>query len=221
MKPLASMILLGGLFGLASVFSVQPAVAQNDRTTTSEGVGRETLKAFVLSARDRLLSINSIVGFNEFRMGMQEEGGDWNYQDTYLVVLTPDGTVFLHGENSSKVDENLIEDEDDNEKKVVQEILTALESEEEVFVEYTWDDPSTGEDVNPRDCYAIKISHPLLLGQEFVLAGGYHVNVLSMGGESKELPELPEVSARDVRDRETLKAFVQGDLVAWIIPKDV
>ena len=137
MKPIVSMILFGGLFGLASVFSVRTAVAQDDRTTASEVVDRETLKAFVLSARDHLLSINSIVGFNEFRMGMQEEGGDWNYKYTYLVVLKPDGSVFLHGEDSSKVDENLIEDEDDNEKKVVQEILTALESEEEVFVEYT------------------------------------------------------------------------------------
>ena len=136
MKPIVSMILFGGLFGLASVFSVRTAVAQDDRTTASEVVDRETLKAFVLSARDHLLSINSIVGFNEFRMGMQEEGGDWNYKYTYLVVLKPDGSVFLHGEDSSKVDENLIEDEDDNEKKVVQEILTALESEEEVFVEY-------------------------------------------------------------------------------------
>ena len=210
MKTIASMILFGGLIGLSSVFSVRPAVAQDNRTTASEVMDRETLKAFVLSARDHLLSINSIVGFNEFRMGMQEEGGDWNYKYTYLVVLKPDGSVFLHGEDSSKVDENLIEDEDDNEKKVVQEILTALESEEEVFVEYTWDDPSTDEDVNPRDCYAIKISHPLLLGREFVLAGGYHVNVSSMGGESEELPELPEVSARDIRDRETLKAFVRG-----------
>lgn len=52
MKPIASMILLGGLFGLASVFSVRTAVAQDDRTTASEVVDRETLKAFVLSARD-------------------------------------------------------------------------------------------------------------------------------------------------------------------------
>ena len=39
MKPIASMILLGGLLGLASVFSVRPAVAQDDRTTASAEAG--------------------------------------------------------------------------------------------------------------------------------------------------------------------------------------
>ncbi len=34
--------------------------------------------------------------------------------------------------------------------------------EEGGFVEYTWDDPSTDEDVNPRVCYAIKGGHPAL-----------------------------------------------------------
>ena len=82
--------------------------------------------------------------------------------------------------------------------------------EEGGFVEYTWDDPSTDEDVNPRVCYAIKGGHPALSNLEFILVGGYHHNVTSTEDETEELPEFPEVSAQDVRDRETLKAFVQG-----------
>ena len=44
----------------------------------------------------------------------------------------------------------------------------------------------------------------------FILVGGYHNNVTAAEDETEELPEFPEISAMDVRDRETLKAFVQG-----------
>ena len=50
----------------------------------------------------------------------------------------------------------MIDEVDDNGKEVVKEILEAADAEEGGFVEYTWDDPSTDEDVNPRVCYAIK-----------------------------------------------------------------
>ncbi len=59
--------------------------------------------------------------------------------------------------------------------------------------------------MNPRDCYAIEDrSSPT---RKFILVGGYHHNATSTEAETDDLPELPEVSARDVRDRETLKAF--------------
>ena len=119
--------------------------------------------------------------------------------------------MYSHGEDPSKDNTNISDAVDDNGKEVVKEILAAADAEEEGgFVEYTWDDPSTDEDVNPRVCYAIKGGHPALPDQEFILVGGYHHNVTSTEDETEELPEFPEVSAQDVRDRETLKAFVQG-----------
>ena len=219
MKFSRSMTLWGTVLSLSGFFGGMPSVLadDDDRTTASEVVDPETnmvdpekLKAFVLSARDHFsrLAISELLMLPDI---LREEGGDWNYKSIYLVVLTPDGDVYLHGEDPSKDTTNVIDEVDDNGEEVVKKILAAADADEEGgFVEYTWDDPSTDEDVNPRVCYAIKGGHPLWPGPEFILVGGYHHNVTSTEAETEDLPELPEVSARDVRDRETLKAFVRG-----------
>ena len=225
MKFSRLMMFSGLVLSLTGFFGVMPSVLADDedRTTAKDVVEaapedtKETLKGFVESARDHFLTLPLRALFTIPDM-LQEEGGDWNYKSMYLVVLYSDGRVFYHGEDPSKDGEDLIEEEDDNGKMVVQEIVNTLirDEQEEVFVEYTWDDPSTDEDMNPRDCYAIKGSHTALPTQVFILVGGYHNNVTATEDETEELPEFPEVSAMDVRDRETLKAFVQG-AGAWAI----
>ncbi|MCY3776239.1 MAG: cache domain-containing protein [Candidatus Aminicenantes bacterium] len=171
-------------------------LAQDEELTTAKDVveaapeeTKETLKKFVESARDHFLTL-PFAALLELGATLREEGGDWNYKSMYLVVLQSDGTAFYHGEDPSKDGENLTGEVDDNGKMVVQEIVTALieNDEEEVFVEYSWDDPSTDEDVNPRYCYAIKGGHPALAGQVFILVGGYHNNVASMAGEPEDIP---------------------------------
>ncbi len=212
MKFSRSMIIWGTVLSLSGFFGVVPiALADDeDRTTAKEVVDRETLKAFVRSAKEHMLSINSLLGYNEFQKEARTEGSDWNYKSMYVVILQPDGKVFFHGEDPSLDGTNRLDIEDDNGEKVVREIIAVAESEEEKgFVEYTWDDPATDEVEGPRDCYAIASGHPLLPTAKFILVGGYHHNVTSTEAETEDLP-VPEVSARDVRDRETLKAFVQG-----------
>ena len=214
-----SMILWVTVLTLSGILGVMPSVLadEDERTTAKDVVDSKTdmeyqdnLKEFVLSASDYFLSLpfSELLSVKDI---LQEEGGDWNYKSMYLVVLYPDGTVYSHGEDPSKDTTDISDAVDDNGKEVVKEILAAADAEEEGgFVEYTWDDPSTDEDVNPRVCYAIKGGHPALPTQEFILVGGYHHNVTSTEDETEALPEFPEVSAQDVRDRETLKAFVQG-----------
>ena len=217
MKFSRSMILWATVL-TCGIFVVMPSLlADDDRTTASQVVDpetnmvdREKLKAFVLSARDYFSGITDFTALIGLPNVLREEGGDWNYGSIYLVVLTPEGVIYAHGEDPSQDNTNVIDAVDDNGKEVVKEILAAANAEDGGFVEYTWDDPSTDEDVNPRVCYAIKSGHPLLPGQEFVLVGGYHHNVTDTGGGTPDLPEFPEVSAGEVRDRETLKAFVQG-----------
>ena len=218
MKFSRSMMLCGMVLGLSGVFGVMPMVlAQDEELTTAREVveaapeeTRETLKKFVESARDHFLGlpISALLTLGDT---LREEGGDWNYQSMYLVVLTDVGAAFIHGEDPSKDGKNLIDEVDDNGKMVVQEIVNTLirDEQEEVFVEYTWDDPSA-DDMNPRVCYALKGGHPALPGRVFILVGGYHNNVTATDDEPGELPEFPEISATDVRDRETLKAFVRG-----------
>ena len=213
MKFSRSLILWGIVLSFSGFFGTMPSALADDtdRITASQVLDRETLKAFVLSAKEHMLSISSVPGYFQFQMDARTEGGDWNYKSIYLVILQPDGTVFFHGEDPSLDKTVQLDAKDDNGEKVVQKILAAAEAEEEGgFVTYTWDDPSTDEVEGPRDCYAIKSGHPLALGQTFILVGGYHHNVTSTEDETEDLPERPEVSAGEVRDRETLKAFVQG-----------
>ena len=216
-----SMILWVTVLTLSGFFGGMPSALADHGvpTTASQVVDQETLKNFVLTAKDHVLSISSIIGYGQFQMEARTEGSDWNHKTIYLVILTPDGTVFFHGEDPSLEQMNQSEAEDDNGKMVVKEILDALKpgmegGEEEKFVEYSWDDPLTDEVEGPRECFAITSGHPLAPGQTFVLVGGLHLHAMSMeddtGDGTDDGPELPEVSASDVRDRETLKAFVQG-----------
>ena len=218
MKFSRSMMAWGLVLSLSGMIGVMsPVLAQDEELTTAKdvveaGYSKESLKKFVESARDhfaglefaRLLTLGDL---------LREEGGDWNYMSMYLVVLTDNGTAFYHGEDPTKDNMSLIDEVDDNGKMVVKELVETLieNDQDEVFVEYTSDDPSTA-DLNPRNCYAIKGGHPALEGQVFILVGGYHNNLTTMddGDEPEDLPEFPEVSAMDVRDRETLKAFVDG-----------
>ena len=219
MKFSRSMMVWGLVLSLSGIFGVMsPVLAQDEELTTAKDVAeaapedmKETLKKFVESARDHFLNLPLSALFTIPDM-LREEGGNWNYKSMYLVILYPDGKVFHHGEDPSKDTTKLIDEVDDNGKMVVKEIVDTLidKDQEEVFVEYTWDDPSTDEDMNPRDCYAIKGSHTALPTQVFIMVGGYHNNVTAAEDETEKLPEFPEISAMDVRDRETLKAFVQG-----------
>ena len=225
-----SMILWVTVLTLSGILGVMPSVLadEDERTTAKDVVDSKTdmeyqdnLKKFVLSASDYFLGLPLSELLATFKDILQEEGGDWNYKSMYLVVLFPDGTVYSHGEDPSKDNKDISDAVDDNGKEVVKEILAVVDADEEGgFVEYTWDDPATDEDMNPRYCYAIKGGHPDYPVQEFILVGGYHHNVTSMADESEDLPELPEVSAMDVRDRETLKAFVQaaGDWALAALP---
>ena len=222
MKLSRSIMLWGLVLGLSGILGAMPPIlAQDQELTTAKDVveaapeeTKDTLKKFVESARDHFLTlpISALLTLGDT---LREEGGDWNYQSMYLVVLTDEGDVFIHGEDMSKDDTNLKAEVDDNGEMVVQVIVDTLirDDQEEVFVEYSWDDPAT-DDTNPRYCYAIKGGHPALPGQVFILVGGYHVNVTTSTEEEEEetedLPEFPEISAMDVRDRETLKAFVEG-----------
>ena len=163
MKFSRSMTLWGTVLSLSGFFGGMPSVLadDDDRTTASEVVDPETnmvdpekLKAFVLSARDHYTSITNFSELFTLLDLLREEGGDWNYKSIYLVVLTPEGVINGHGEDESQDGTNVTDAVDDNGKEVVKEILEVAAAEEGGFVEYTWDDPSTADDVNPRVCYA-------------------------------------------------------------------
>ena len=189
------------------------ALGQGDRTTASEVVDRDSLKAFVLSARDYIASITDINQLAGLAVELREEGGDWKDGNMYFVILLPNGTVWFHGADVKLDGTDVSGVKDDDGVEVVQEILAAGKTEGGDFVEYTWDDPSDPDDTNPKVCYALGYTSELAQ-TDFILVAGYYQDLSAVETDIGELPDPPALNAAHVVDRETLKAFVQG-AVAW------
>ena len=85
------------LWGMTSLFTaVQPAIAQSpQKTTASEVVDAETLKAFVLYAKSQAEAVTDPNGLAPYLHSISVEG-DWKHGNTYLIIMLPDGTVFHH-----------------------------------------------------------------------------------------------------------------------------
>ena len=213
MKRLTAVLILGlvGLF--AAAYS---AIAQSPETTASEVVDRETLQAFVEGAKARTESISDPNDLTPFVISLATEG-DWKHGNTFLVFLYLDGTVSFHAGDPSARGKTLLDMEDDRGNKVVQALIEAANAGGG-FVEYYWDDPAQeGDEDTPKVAYAILSSG--ITGIPVIVIGGYYQDVSQAGLPTLDpsLVPIPEVTAADVVDRETLKAFVQGTIETFTL----
>ena len=216
MKLSRSKMLWATVLTLAALCGTMPsALGQGDRTTASQVdlMNLETLKNFVESARDYISSITDINELAALAIEIREEGGDWRDGNMYLVILTPDGTVWFHGADVELDGTNVSAVTDDDGAEVVQKILAAGQMEGGGFVDYTWDDPSDPDDIPHKVCYALGYTSALAQ-TDFVLVAGYYQDLSAVETDIGGLPDPPPINASHVVDRETLKAFVQG-AVAW------
>ena len=179
-----------------------------------------TLREFVEYAAGRLQGSASFEEamqlINEFR----EVGGDWNDGSTYLVLLTKNGSVYIHAKNRKLEDQDWSNLEDARGKNVGQLFLR----EEGGFVGYH------GEDGDPKVSYAfpfaatsVPLTNPLAPeGQELVLVGGfdYEPPEVSEKASYEQLSDSynlrqfsPTTEARYVDTREELKQFVEESIL--------
>lgn len=201
---------------LAALCGAMPsALGQGDRTTASQVdlMNLETLKKFVESARDYISSITDINQLAALAVELRDEGGDWKDGNMYLVILTPDGTVWFHGADVALDGTDVSDVTDDDGAEVVQKILAAGQMQGGGFVDYTWDDPSDPDDTFHKVCFALGYTSELAQ-TDFILVAGYYQDLSAVETDIGGLPDPPALNAAHVVDRETLKAFVQG-AVAW------
>ena len=183
-------------------------IAVDDRVlpvTAAEVMDRESLMGFVEGAKEHFQGFTSADDAANLISDLRNEG-DFNSGDTFLIIFLPNGAVFLHGGDPSRDGINASELEDDNGVMVVQNLLEAAAAGGD-FVDYTWDDPEEEGDDPARVAYATSVSGNLS-EQVWVLVGGFVQDIPDE--EITDLPDPPEVWARDVVDKKTLKAFVQG-----------
>ncbi len=207
MKRLTAALILG----LAGFFvAAYPAAAQSPETTASEVVDRETLQAFVEDARAWSETFTDPNDFAPYTIALSSEG-DWKHGNTYLILMQADGTVIFHAGDPSANGKHLNDTEDARGNKVVQALIEAANAGGG-FVEYYWDDPAVdGDEDTPKVAYATSYVSGTT-GTPIILIGGYYQNLsqASLPPLDPSIMPIPEVTAADVVDRETLKAFVHG-----------
>ena len=191
-----------------------PAHAQVPKVTAGEVVDKETLKAFVLWAESNFSQVHDLSEGNKLLHESRTEGSDYNVGNVFVILLTTSGHVFLHGEDPLVDGKHVINVKDDKGNLVVQEMLATGAQEGGGFVEWCWDDPTDPTDVYCKDSYAIQYFSPVA-NVDFVLVVGYYQDLTHAGEPLPNIP-LPEVSAADVVDRESLRQFVSGS-AEWML----
>ena len=183
MKRLTAVLMLA----LATFLSAaHPAIAQDAEITAGDVVDRETLKAFVLAAKaygDKASTLPEYLNIlQEFRTE-----GPWKQGSIYLFLFTTEGLFILHGADPSLEGQNLIDLEDVNGVKMVQELI-AVAAEGGGYVEYLWPNPQIeGDTGSPKVSYAIPYS---ALGQDFVLGSGFFPESASTAIEDQSWGQL-------------------------------
>ena len=214
MRSRRSSVMLAGVLGLAVTgLWARPASGQVPKVTAGEVVDRETLRGFVTYAASVAASITDINEGSRLIQAVRTEGSDYNVGNMYLIFLTPDGQVFIHGEDPNLDGKNAFEVVDENGTPVVQQILAAGAAGGG-FVEWCWDDPQDPSDARCKDSYALQHFSPVA-GVDLVVVGGYYQDLSTAGQPLPPVP-LPDVTAADVVDRESLRQFVHGSL-DWLL----
>ncbi len=181
----------------------------------AKGEMRETaLKKFLLHAKDHIESLDFVTA-SRFRREMRREGL-WRSGSVYLIVMDPeDGQVFIHGNDREAEERRLFSLPSGTEgidiaglKRLSAAAVAA--AGREVCLKY--DDSGA----RRRSC-AVTYFSALDSGKRLLLVAGYHHGKLP-ARTFAQLPGSdyrPSITAGEVRDRETLKKFVEEAIKAY------
>ena len=199
------------IVGLAGFFvATGPAATQSPEVTAGDVMDAETLAAFVEGAKEWSATFTDPSDFPSY-VGTISTEGDWKDGNTYLILMLPNGTVIVHADDPTANGKSLYEAEDARGNKVVQDLLAAA-AMGGGHVEYYWDDPEQeGDEDEAKTAYATSYTSGTT-ATTVVLIGGYYQDP-SQAVPATFDPSIiapPEVTAADVVDRETLRAFVHG-----------
>ena len=190
---------IGGRAQVKSSSSMDPV----KQITARDVKDKKTLKAYIEAAAEYAQNFPFSDAVKE---AFRQEGGRWKHADIYLSLVATDGVMLFHGANPSLDGRDLIDLEDVNGVKIIQELIAAAAAGGG-FVDYYFDNPAIDENGDgellgdpigsPKISYAIPVVDPIT-GMEFLLTAGFY-------------PKMPEaITAMDVVDKKTLKAFVEA-----------
>ena len=245
--PISMILVVGLLVLVGIFTDARPAYAQTqeacplpdgvtpppDPPVTAQQVedGSASLMDFALAARDRYKTPTSTLEEAlYFQCRVRQEGSPYRSGSTYLVQLTLDGRVYEHSK-SMALSGRLLN------PLIYAEILAALGVEPAVLANLASPDPATAAQAfgavmgtlsqEPDAAFDATSLIPSASGHAAVsLLGDSGIPILLLAGfdlnESHLVEEAidygnPAITAKDVVDRETLKAFVTA-AGEWFIP---
>ncbi len=158
MKLSRPALLLGALSLAISLFAGQSVLAHDDGITAREVLDRETLKAFVRSAKAYVAGITDPAQIDEL---LNEQ---WKFGSVYVYISNAEGIIRWHGANTDLVGQDLTAVKDPITGALfVQELLAAAKSGGG-FVQYHFDDPVVMGDedlTSPKLGYVEPFTSPL------------------------------------------------------------
>ena len=156
-------------------------------------VDRKTLRVFVEAAIEAAsVGIASEIDTYPFFDTVFRPEGQWRHGEIYLLVMDLNGTSVFHAAFPELEGQDFLDIVDAQGVQVTRELLAAAAAGGG-YVEYLWPNPVVEGDEDtgsPKVGYAATVT---LAGQDFVIASGIY----------------PPVTAADVRNRGTLKSFVE------------
>ena len=209
-----------------------PPVADPPVTAQQVEDGTGSLTEFALAARER--SREHARQSTTVEQGVyiaclvRQEGGPWRSGSTYIVSLTLDGRVFIHAKDMalsgrllnplvfseilvalgvSPADlANLASPDPATRERAFGAVLATLSQEPDAPFDATLAAPGVRPGIPGASGYASVYMSPELRSP-IVLLAGFDVNASHLADEALDYGD-PTITARDVVDRETLKAFV-------------
>ena len=166
---------IGGKAQVKGSYSLELA----KQVSARDVVDKETLKAFVEAAKEYAKNFP----FSEnIAAEFRQEGGRWKHESIYLALGNSDGVILFHGANPAIEGQNLINQEDPNGVKYLQELIAAAAAGGG-FVAYYFDNPAIDENGDgelvgdpigsPKISYATPVIDPET-GREFILVSGFY-----------------------------------------------
>ncbi len=187
---------------LALVLATVPGVVMA-QTTADQVKDRESLKAFVLDAKQYLENLQDYNDVIATRETLRQEPR-WTSGDTYLLFLMLDGSISLHAGDRSFQGRDILDIRDDQGIAVAREMMKVGEAGGG-FVDYI--------DGAPKTAYSIRTKTGV--GNiEFYLVGGFSKDLSAAPLAGKDI-QPPPITAAEVVDQETLVAFVEAAADAY------
>ena len=166
---------------LASVFMVLPASAS---TVAGDVTDKETLKSFVMNAKDHLKGTSTASGLFATLRDLRDNKA-WNDGSIYLFIMQrpsgpQGGEIVAFNAHNSSLEGTTLHIVDADGKDVGHEIDKAV-YQGDGFLEYRWDNPAVSGDEMSEEGKAPGTSRKIvygvnvkLLGEDFVLGSGFY-----------------------------------------------